>query len=288
MSFISKKVIVVTGANKGIGYGIIESFCKMGTNNTLIMTSRNKERGKQALDKLKSLYPSSRDNLFMEELDLTDKGSISDFVKRFSQSYRFANIFYNNAAILNRNPPLDKNVREKDIQETFRTNVWGLIDLTEEMIPYIKDGGHIVNMSAELGFMTFSKKFKERFLDPSISYEVLEELYRDYHDAYVDNKLDETGWQDNKKQYGCYPTSKVFVNAYTRMLSKRLFSGGNNIKVNAVNPGWCNTDLGGSGAPKDYLKGAETPVWLASFPEEKKEELTGGFYSDKKRLSLNK
>jgi len=288
MSFISKKVIVVTGANKGIGYGIIESFCKMGANNTLIMTSRNKERGKQALDKLKSLYPNSRDNLFMEELDVTDKGSISEFVKRFTQSYRFANFFYNNAAILNRNPPLDKIFREKDIQETFRTNVWGLIDLTEKMIPYIKDGGQIVNISSELGFMTFAKNLRDRFLDPNLSYEVFEELYRDYHDAYINNKLDETGWQDNKKEYGCYPTSKVFVNAYTRMLSKRLFSGGNNIKVNAVTPGWCNTDMGGSGAPRDYLKGAETPVWLASFPEEKNDELTGGFYSDKKKLRLNR
>jgi NAD(P)-dependent dehydrogenase (short-subunit alcohol dehydrogenase family) len=288
MSFISKKVIVVTGANRGIGYGIIESFCKISTNNTLVLTSRNKEKGKQALDQLKSLYPNSRDNLFLEELDVSDKGSITDFINRFTQNYRFANILYNNAAILNRNPPTDKAVREKDIQDTFRTNVWGLMDLTEEMIPYIRDGGHIINMSTELGFMTFSKTWKERFLDLNLAYEDLDELYKEYHDAYLNNKLDETGWQDNKKDYGCYPTSKVFVNAYTRMLSKRLYTGGNNIKVNAVTPGWCNTEMGGGTAPRDYMKGAETPVWLASFPEEKKEELTGGFYSDKKRLSLSR
>jgi hypothetical protein len=33
------------------------------------------------------------------------------------------------------------------------------------------------------------------------------------------------------------------------------------------------------------LKGAETPVWLASFPDEKKEEFTGGFYYEKKKIN---
>lgn len=283
-SNVFKKVIVVTGANRGIGYGIIETFCKLNSDNLLVLTSRNKEKGNETLEKLKSQYPNSKHNLFMEELDILDKSSISDFVTRFRQKFRFANILYNNAGILNRNPPIDKTIREKDIQKTFSSNVWGLNDLTEEMIPYIRNGGHIINMSTELAFMTFSKALRDRFLDENLTKEDLEKLYKEYHDAFVNNKLDETGWQDNKKEYGCYPTSKVFLNSYTKILSKRLNKGGNNIKVNAVSPGWCKTDMGGSNAPRDYLKGAETPVWLASFSEEKNPELTGDFYYEKKKL----
>jgi carbonyl reductase 1 len=283
-----KKVIVVTGANRGIGYGIIETFCKLNTNDILVLTSRNKEQGNEAVNRLKSLYPNSKDNLFMEELDVTDRCSIHDFGSRFFKKYKHLNVLYNNAAVLYRNPQLDKAYREDDFHKTFGANYFGLIHLTQEMLPHIKSGGHIINMSTELGIMTFSKHLKERFLDPKLSFTDLEYLFKEYHDAYVNNKLDETGWQDNKQAYGCYPMSKVFVNAYTRILAKNLNAGESNIKVNAVSPGWCKTDLGGKEAPRDYLKGAETPVWLASFPEEKKEDLTGGFYYEKKKIKWSK
>lgn len=73
-----------------------------------------------------------------------------------------------------------------------------------------------------------------------------------------------------------YCVSKSLLNAITRQLAFELRD--QQISVNAVCPGWVQTDMGGAGAPRDVSKGAETPVWLAS--EEDVTE-TGSFFRDK-------
>jgi NAD(P)-dependent dehydrogenase (short-subunit alcohol dehydrogenase family) len=74
-----------------------------------------------------------------------------------------------------------------------------------------------------------------------------------------------------------YKTSKTALNALTRILAAE--QEGTNILVNAVNPGWVQTDMGGSHAPRSLEKGAETAVWLATLPEDGP---TGGFFLDKR------
>lgn len=76
-----------------------------------------------------------------------------------------------------------------------------------------------------------------------------------------------------------YCISKSLLNAITRQLAYELYD--KKISVNAVCPGWVQTDMGGSGARRPVEKGAETPVWLAS---EAPHELTGLFFRDKKPI----
>lgn len=76
-----------------------------------------------------------------------------------------------------------------------------------------------------------------------------------------------------------YCVSKTALNGITRQLAAELAS--RKIAVNAVHPGWVKTDMGGSSAPRNIEKGAETPVWLAS---EAGQELTGLFFMDKKAM----
>ena len=76
-----------------------------------------------------------------------------------------------------------------------------------------------------------------------------------------------------------YCVSKSMLNAITRHLSFELKS--RSIAVNAVCPGWVQTDMGGDSAIRPVEKGAETPVWLAS---EASQKITGKFFRDKKEI----
>lgn len=74
-----------------------------------------------------------------------------------------------------------------------------------------------------------------------------------------------------------YSLSKTGLNVVTRQLAKALDS--REIRVNAVCPGWVQTEMGGEHAPRSIEHGAETPLWLATEVEE-----TGKFWRDKNEI----
>ena len=61
-----------------------------------------------------------------------------------------------------------------------------------------------------------------------------------------------------------YTTSKLCNILCAYELSRRLQKQQLNITVNAFNPGWVKTDMGGSGAPRSPEQGADTAIWLAT------------------------
>jgi NAD(P)-dependent dehydrogenase (short-subunit alcohol dehydrogenase family) len=76
-----------------------------------------------------------------------------------------------------------------------------------------------------------------------------------------------------------YRVSKTALNALTRILASEL--RGTGILVNSVEPGWVQTDMGGSRAPRPAEEGADTPVWAATLPNNGP---TGGFFRDRRPI----
>jgi NAD(P)-dependent dehydrogenase (short-subunit alcohol dehydrogenase family) len=76
-----------------------------------------------------------------------------------------------------------------------------------------------------------------------------------------------------------YRISKTGLNALTRILAAEL--RGERILVNSACPGWVRTDMGTSAAPRSVEQGADTPVWLATLPDDGP---TGGFFRDRKPI----
>ena len=60
----SKKIVLVTGSNKGIGYGIIEALLKKKSNLRIVLTSRNETLGKKSYNELLDKYPFSKNDFF--------------------------------------------------------------------------------------------------------------------------------------------------------------------------------------------------------------------------------
>lgn len=105
-------------------------------------------------------------------------------------------------------------------------------------------------------------------------------LLRKSADARVINVSSGMGAMDSMHSgYAAYRLSKWGLNGFTMLLAGELV--GSNIKVNAICPGWCHTDMGGSGAPRTPAKGAETAIWLAT-----EENIPSGkFFRDKKEIA---
>jgi NAD(P)-dependent dehydrogenase (short-subunit alcohol dehydrogenase family) len=74
-----------------------------------------------------------------------------------------------------------------------------------------------------------------------------------------------------------YSMSKAALNALTRLLAHA--GRGRNVLVNAVDPGWVRTDMGGQSAPRSVRQGADTIVWCATLPDGGP---TGGFFYDRR------
>jgi NAD(P)-dependent dehydrogenase (short-subunit alcohol dehydrogenase family) len=76
-----------------------------------------------------------------------------------------------------------------------------------------------------------------------------------------------------------YRISKTGLNALTRILANDLAADG--IKVNSACPGWVKTDMGTQAARLEVHEGADTPVWLATLPDDGP---TGGFFRERQPI----
>ena len=86
--------------------------------------------------------------------------------------------------------------------------------------------------------------------------------------------------EDMGKGAPSYRLSKTALNALTRTTAAE--QGQANIKINAMCPGWVQTDMGGPNATRPVEKGAETAIWLATL---KDDGPTGGFFRDMKPIA---
>ena len=76
-----------------------------------------------------------------------------------------------------------------------------------------------------------------------------------------------------------YSLSKAALNALTRQLAAA--ARGRDVLVNAVDPGWVRTDMGGRSAPRSVAQGAETIVWCATLPSGGP---SGRFFHDRREV----
>jgi 3-oxoacyl-[acyl-carrier protein] reductase len=134
------KNIWITGASRGIGYSTAQLFLEMG-HRVVILT-----RNTQAVEGLSALYPET---LYICTTDLLalEKSEYPDFP---------VDILINNAgALVNR---LFSDITKEDLMKVYGTNVFGPIQLIQNLMPKFSSDAHIVNISS-VGGVTGSVKF---------------------------------------------------------------------------------------------------------------------------------
>ena len=233
-----KKVALITGANKGLGFEMAKQLGETGV--TVIVGSRDPQKGEEAAGKLRA---SGIDAQFLK-LEVTnpdDRAAAAEFMaKKFGK----LDILINNAGISNEGFGAIKpsQVSPDILHSVFETNFFAPVALTQTLLPLLmkSDAGRIVNMSSVLGSQTLHA-------DPSSP----------IYDA---------------KSLG-YDASKTALNSFTIHLAHEL--KGTNIKVNSAHPGWVKTDMGTDAAPMEIPEGGKTGVALALLAEDGP---TGGYF----------
>ncbi|XP_070490362.1 retinol dehydrogenase 12-like [Chironomus tepperi] len=258
---INDKVVIITGANAGIGKACAIDLAKRG--GKIYIACRNKTRGEDALNDIRR--ESGSDKVYFLQLDLASLKSVREFSEKFHQLETKLDILINNAGLL-----LDKKSYTEDgFEMHMGVNHLGHFLLTNLLLDLLKAAApsRIVVVS-------------------SVIYKML--------------KFDKDDWMCDRKfsAFRGYGFSKIANILFTTELSKKL--EGTGVTVNCCHPGAVHTDIvQGWNIPfmgflrsvlgrfiKTPVEGAQTQIRLAVDPD--LELVTGKYFTDCKEEELTR
>jgi NAD(P)-dependent dehydrogenase (short-subunit alcohol dehydrogenase family) len=225
-----KRVALVTGANQGIGFQIAKQLVESGL--TVLLGSRDLTKGEVAAREVGI-------GAHAIQLDVTDGTSIALASARIRSEFGRLDVLMNNAGIsrAKANQSFAEAVKTNlltdaplaDIRTVFETNVFGLIAVTQAMLPLLREApaGRIVVTASSGGSLTLNS-------DPA---------------------------NPHRAMFGNYSASKAAAHAVT--LAFALALQDTRIKVNAACPGFTSTALNNFNGTRSVEKGAHEPVRLA-------------------------
>jgi NAD(P)-dependent dehydrogenase (short-subunit alcohol dehydrogenase family) len=219
------KTVLITGANKGIGFETARQLAHL--NYFVYLGSRNKENGLEAIKKLNELGITNVEDL---AIDVSNIDSVRQARLELEAKIDSLDILINNAGIAGIQPQDFATGNMENLRNIFDTNFFGTIQITQEFLPLLRKSNKasIINVSSEVGSIA----------------------------------IREVGINTNRDKYNAYGSSKTALNAFTVMLANELHGDG--ITVNSVTPGYTATDLNQFQGAKTIAEGARPIVKLAT------------------------
>ena len=224
MASHTKKVALITGANRGIGFEIARQLGHRGF--TIFVGSRDADRGAEAAARLVSEGVEAH----AMAVDVTDPATIAAAAAAVERAYGYLDVLVNNAGVR-----LDNGLRPSEVplamlRATYETNVFGPVVVTQAFLPLLRrsPAGRIVNATSALGSITQN-------LNPDFEFAAMKLL--------------------------AYNSSKTALNAITVQFAHELRD--TSIKVNAADPGYTATEFNGFRGTQTVEEGARAAVCLA-------------------------
>lgn len=242
MSNTEPRIALVTGANRGIGFEIARQLAEKEI--TVLIGARDQAKGADACQRL----ASKGLKVHSARIDVTSPASIQAAMGRIQDDFQRLDILVNNAGILIDSQTGILELSPSVFQHTLETNAFGPLLLSQACMPLMQANrfGRIVNVTSTLGSL-------------------------------ADIVLPDSSYGNVKAS--AYRLSKTLLNGITALMARELH--GTNILVNSACPGWVRTDIGGDQAPLSPAQGADTPVWLATLPDDGP---TGGFFRERQPI----
>lgn len=208
----TNKVVVITGANSGLGYETSKALAAKGA--TVVMACRNMEKGERALQSIRQQTPVA--NLELMQLDLSDLESVASFAEQFNETHTRLDILFNNAGLM----AIPFRKTKQGFEMTIGVNHFGHFALTGLLMP-------VLMITPESRVVTTSSLFHKRgkiFFD-DINYET-----RKY------------------KKWEAYAQSKLANLLFALELQNRFSTAGKKTISVAAHPGYARTHLQEKGA----------------------------------------
>ena len=163
----SGKIVIVTGANSGIGFETVRALALHGA--TVIMACRSLEKGQAAVDQIRGENP--RGQVFLQRLDLADLDSVGQFAEIFLADNSRLDILINNAGVMA--TPYQRTADGFELQ--FATNHLGHFKLTGLLIDLLRrtPNSRVVTVSSYghfFGRINFNDLNSQRFYQKWLAY----------------------------------------------------------------------------------------------------------------------
>jgi NAD(P)-dependent dehydrogenase (short-subunit alcohol dehydrogenase family) len=218
INIMSPKIILVTGANRGIGYSIVQLLAQGDPSSTYLVGSRDLEAGETASKELQEACPGA--TIVPFSLDVTSDASIEAAVQKITTDYGHLDVLVNNAGVAKALSLTDdvKKLRE-NFNTTYDVNVSSVAVLTSSLLPLLhkSEDPRVIQVGSARGSF-------QRAMDGS----------------------------NPATASVAYNGSKSVLNVLTYHYS----IAEPNIKFSVTNPGYCKTAFNGYNGWRDPLEGA--------------------------------
>lgn len=203
---LSETVVLITGANQGLGYECVKKLVAEQSNFRILVGSRDTKKGEAAVAQIPATASNTRVEVI--QLDITSDESIAAAVSLVESKYGRLDVLFNNAGIMF--------VKEQSVRAEFRsileTNTVSAACVTEAFIPLLRKAAvpRLLFMSSGLGSMTLATL-----------------PFSPYYDC----------------DFKAYSASKAGLNMIGLLYAKEYHGKG--FKVNLIDPGFRKTNLNG-------------------------------------------
>ena len=277
--------ILLTGANKGIGFAIAERILEETDDSFVFLGARDAGRGTAAVETLRKAAPDRGDRVQLVELDVASDSSVARAAHDVREACDGEPLFglVNNAGI---------GFGSSGLAEVLDVNPRGIRRVCDAFLPLLADGGRVVNITSASGpsfVANCSPEQQAFFTNPKVTWDEIDALMTECEGIAGDTSAFAAKGLGDGSPYGL---SKACANALTVVLARE----NPRLTINACTPGFIATDLTqghvrGSGKTPAELgmktprEGAESAIFLL-FGEP---EGSGHYYgSDAKRSPLDR
>ncbi len=239
----SKPVVLITGANTGLGLAVVRALCHSSSAYQVLIGCRDVQKGEEAITTIQNEVPDSTSTLAVVQVDIASDESIQKAADQVSSQYGRLDALVNNAgANFDAELQAGKMSHREVWNKTWDVNVSGAQVMTELFMPLLlkSNDPRLIFITSGTACLTETEVSDNPMLERI-------------------NAAPAAGWPKDPKisRHPAYRSCKSGLNMMMREWCRVLRNDG--VKVWAVSPGFLATGLGGMGADVMKKLGAKDP-----------------------------